>query len=150
MWSGGQRNMWLHGCIHLTISHQLSKFHVHRPCQRGCVTLLFVTWPHTTKRIMWFHRWVPLTISSQPAMFGGHRACGRGDIKFSICHVTSRDHVIRGSLWVSFPHHESYFAKFGGHWTCRRGDILLLVSHVTSCDYVIRGSCDNMGEFPSL
>ena len=38
-------------------------------------------------------------------MFGGHRPCRRGEIKFSISHVTSGDHVIRGSLWVSFSHH---------------------------------------------
>ena len=37
-------------------------------------------------------------------MFGGHRPCGRGAINFSIFHVTSRNHVIRESLWVSFPH----------------------------------------------
>ena len=50
-------------------------------------------------------RGVPLTISPQPAMFGGHRPCGRGDIKFSICHMTSRDHVIRGSsdIMGEFP-----------------------------------------------
>ena len=40
MWPGGQRNTWLHGCIHLTISHQLPKFHGYRPYQRGYVTLL--------------------------------------------------------------------------------------------------------------
>ena len=34
------RNMWLHGCIRLIINHQLAKFHGHRPCQRGYVTLL--------------------------------------------------------------------------------------------------------------
>ena len=39
-------------------------------------------------------------------MFGGHRPCRRGEIKFSIFHVTSRDHVIRGSLWLSFSHHK--------------------------------------------
>ena len=52
-------------------------------------------------------------------MFRGHRTCRRGDIRFSICHVTSRGHMIRGSLCVRFPHHESYSTKFGGHWTCK-------------------------------
>ena len=40
-------------------------------------------------------------------MLGGHRPCGRGDVKFSMCHVTSRDHVTRGSWSVCFPHHQS-------------------------------------------
>ena len=33
-WPGGQRDMWLYGCVHLTISHQLAKSHDHRPCKR--------------------------------------------------------------------------------------------------------------------
>ena len=54
---------------------------------------------------MGLHRWVPLTIRHQPAMFGGYRPCQRGDIEFSICHVTSRDHVIRESsdIMGEFP-----------------------------------------------
>ena len=34
------RNIWLNGCIHLTINLQLVKFHAYRSCQRGYVTLL--------------------------------------------------------------------------------------------------------------
>ena len=45
------------------------------------------------QRIMRLHKWVPLTISPQLVMFGGHRSYRRGDIKFSVCHVTSCDHV---------------------------------------------------------
>ena len=72
MWPGGQRNMWLHGHIHLTISHQ-------------------------------------------PAMFGGHRPCERGNVMFSICHVTSRDNVIRGHYgWVSLIINR-HSDKFSGH-----------------------------------
>ena len=61
------------------------------------------------QRIMWLHRWVPLTKSPQPPILGGHRPCRRGDIKVSICHVTSRDHVIRESsdIMDEFPHHKS-------------------------------------------
>ena len=57
------------------------------------------------QRIMWLHRWVPLTKSPQPPILGGHRPCRRGDIKVSICHVTSRDHVIRESsdIMDEFP-----------------------------------------------
>ena len=32
--------MWLHGCVRLSINHQLAKFHGHRSFQRGYVTLL--------------------------------------------------------------------------------------------------------------
>ena len=49
--------------------------------------------------------WAPLTISHQSTMFGGYRSCGRGNIKFSISHVTSCDHVIRESSEImgEFP-----------------------------------------------
>ena len=33
-------------------------------------------------------------------MFGDHKPFGRGDIKLSICHVTSCDHVGRGSCGI--------------------------------------------------
>ena len=38
-------------------------------------------------------------------IFGGHWPYKRGDIKFLICHVTSRDHVIRGpsEIMGEFP-----------------------------------------------
>ena len=104
MWAGGQGNMWRHGRIHVTISHQLAKFHGQRSCQRGYVTLLvchMITIPHHVDRGSCD------SISPQSAMFGGYRPCGRGNFKFSICHRTSLDHVVRGSSWVSFPHHKS-------------------------------------------
>ena len=37
---GFMRNRWLHGCVHLTINHEIAKFQSHRSCQRGYVTLL--------------------------------------------------------------------------------------------------------------
>ena len=40
MWPSGQRNVWLHGCIQISTSWQLTKFHGHKPCQRGYLTLL--------------------------------------------------------------------------------------------------------------
>ena len=39
-----------------------------------------------------------LTISPQSVMFGGHRLFRKRKIKFSIFHMTSRNHVIRESL----------------------------------------------------
>ena len=47
------------------------------------------------QRIMWLLRWVTLTICYQSVMFGSHRTCRRVDIKFSVCQVTSRNHMIR-------------------------------------------------------
>ena len=81
----------------------LSKFHVHRPCQRGCVTLLLchVTTHHQVVRgscnsiVGFFSRQVP------------NLPCLRKErYKFSIFPVTSRDHVIRRLLWVSCPGHK--------------------------------------------
>ena len=115
IWPGGQRNMWLHGHIHLTISHQPAKFHDHSSCKRGYVRLLVyhVTTHHHVVRgsresIGGFHKF-------QPAMFGGHRPCERGNVMFSICHVTSRDNVIRGHYgWVSLIINR-HSDKFSGH-----------------------------------
>ena len=54
---------------------------------------------------MLLHRWATLTISHQSAMFGGHQSCKRDYIKFAICHMTSRDHVIRelSDIMGEFP-----------------------------------------------
>ena len=102
------RNMWLHGCFFFTINHQLVKFHDHRSCQRGYVTLLvyhMTTHHHIVRGSCDSYHGVPITISTQTAMFGGYRPCGMGDIKFSICHLTSGNHVIRGSYDIvdEFP-----------------------------------------------
>ena len=49
-------------------------------------------------------------------MFVGHRPWGRGEIKFLFLHVTSYDHMIRGSYeWVSLITN-GHSAKLGGHW----------------------------------
>ena len=47
--------------------------------------------------LMWYHVWVSLIIRHYPATFGGHKSCRKGDILFLICHVSSRDHVVRWS-----------------------------------------------------
>ena len=92
MWPGGQRDIWHHGCIHLN----LPSFMTIGLAKENLLRFYFVMWPHITTRFMWLYRWVPITISHQITMFGGHGTCGREDVKFSICHVNSRDHVIRG------------------------------------------------------
>ena len=49
--------------------------------------------------------WTHFTISHQSAIFSGYSPCVRGDTKFSIFHVTPRDHVIRESSEImgEFP-----------------------------------------------
>ena len=51
-------------------------------------------WP-SCHRVMWHYGWVPLIISLHPAKFGGHRRYGKEKILFFVCHVTSRDFVVR-------------------------------------------------------
>ena len=70
-------NIWLLGCLYLTISHQLAMFCGHRSCQRVCITPLIC---HMNTLVQWPHRWVSLTISHQPVMIGGHKPCGREDL----------------------------------------------------------------------
>ena len=55
-----------------------------------------LTW-RCSQRVMWHYEWVSLIISDYSAKFGDYRPFGREDIIFSICHVTSRDHVVVGS-----------------------------------------------------
>ena len=89
------------------------------------------------QRIPWLHRWVPFTISSQPAMFGGHGSFGMEDIKFKVCHKTWNDHLIRGSLLVSFPHNKSSVCQVWWPLTLHKRRSLLLICHVTSYDFVV-------------
>ena len=127
----------------------LSKFHVHRPCQRGCVTLLrcHVTTHHQVVRgscnsiVGFFSLQVP-----NPYMYCAsgtdRRICcnvrecyGRRDTSFQFfpwLHEITWSEGYYGWVALVIKHHS---AKFGGHWLCRRGDILLLICHLTSCDY---------------
>ena len=76
MWPVGQRNMWFHGCIHLTML-PTCQFHGHKPCQRGYATLLVC--PVKTRHHV---------------VRGSCDSIGSSD---STCHVTSRDYAMRGS-----------------------------------------------------
>ena len=91
-----------------------------------------------------------LVISDYPAKFCDHRPFGRGDIKLSVCHVTSHDHVVRGSCdimgeFCSLSHNP---VKFDGNRLCRIRDIKLVNCHVTLRDDVVKVSCDIVDEFP--
>ena len=61
--------------------------------------------------------WVSLVISNYPASLGDHRPFGRGNIKLSICRVTSRDHMVRGSYDIMGEIFiiSNHSAKFSGH-----------------------------------
>ena len=97
MWPGGESNMLLHRCVHITISHQLAKFHGHRPFQGEFLVLLIchVTTDYHVKEScdsMWLSR----TISHQIAMFGSHRKSSeRRDIGFQfVTWPNAMHHVI--------------------------------------------------------
>ena len=57
---------------------------------------LFVTWRHINT---WSKGLVTLCVSSLYYKFGGHRCCRR-DILLLVCHVTSRDFVVRESSGI--------------------------------------------------
>ena len=101
--------------------------------------------------VTWHNRRVSLIISDYPTKYGDHRACGRGDIKLSVYHVISLDHVIRGSrdIWMSSLIVSQCPVTFTGHRSRGIGDIKLLIYNVISRTQVVRGSCEIMGEFPS-
>ena len=38
-----------------------------------------------------------LNVSQHPTMFGGHKNCGNASIMVLVCHLSSQDHVTKGS-----------------------------------------------------
>ena len=63
--------------------------------QVGFSNQVLVTWPHV---ITWSGGYLTLRLSfSYHKPPPGTGFCRRGDILFSFCHVTSRDHVVKGS-----------------------------------------------------
>ena len=42
-------------------------------------------------------KWEPCTINHHPTKFDVYLFCGGGDIAFLFCHVTSSDHMIKGT-----------------------------------------------------
>ena len=89
---------------------------------------------------------VILIISHCPVKFGGLRFYGIGDIKLLICHVTSRDLVVRGSCDImdEFSSPESTtlpnFVAIG----FAEEEILFYIGHVTSHAHVVTGLCGIM------
>ena len=100
MWPCGQRVMWHYGWV--------SPHYKSPSCQVWWSQTLYkrrnfvfhlsrdLTWLRG-QRVKWHYGLVSLIISDNPANFGHHRPFGRGDTKVSIWHVTSCDHMVRGS-----------------------------------------------------
>ena len=82
------------------------------------------------QRVIWHYGWVSLIISHYPGRFGCYGCCRRGDILFLFCHVTSWDHVVRGSsdIMVSPLHYNSPSCQVGSHRQCSRKKISILFS----------------------
>ena len=78
-------------------------------------------------------------MSHRPVKFRGHRLCGIGDIKLLICHVTSRNYVVRGSCGImgQFPSSETTtlpnFVAIG----LAEEEILFYIGHLTSHAHVV-------------
>ena len=45
---------------------------------------------------MQIYEWEHLVVSQNPDKFSDHRFYESGDLMFSICHVTSHDHMLKG------------------------------------------------------
>ena len=110
---------------------------------------MFVTWPHWlhNQGVIGHFEWVSLVISDYPANVGDHRPFGRGDIKLSVCHVTSRDHIVRKSCDIMGEFISHCPINFGGHRLCGLRDIKLLIWQLSSRGHVIKRSCGVVGEF---
>ena len=129
-----KRITWLYGGVSLVISEYHTNFlTIIDLSKEEILSFQFFMWPHVN---VWpedhVTSWALLVISYYPLKFGGYRLCGIGDIKRLICHVTSRDNVIRGSCDIIgvFPSSQAEPAMFYGCRPCRRGDILFLIGNV--------------------
>ena len=60
-----------------------------------------------------FIRGRTLMICHHTAKFGGHKHCGKRDINFSICYVTSLDHLFKGlcDLIGGVPHSKARLCR---------------------------------------
>lgn len=92
--------------------------------------------------VIWLGCREPLSLNLDSLKFGSHTFCRKGNPTFLICHITSREHVIkvictnRGEL-VRLSHHSAMFA---GIKSCGRENItFLFVSwhHVATWSKVI-------------
>ena len=108
MWPVGQRDMWLHGCVHLTVSHQITKFCGFKPCQREYVTLLIchVTTNHHVVRRSWdsIGGFLSPYVTNQPCLV----VIDLAKEEILSFQFVMWPHVIMWSeshptLWVSFP-----------------------------------------------
>ena len=80
-------------------------------------------------------------------MCDAYTSCGKGDITFSLCHMTSRDHIVKGAFgFVELTKLSPYYTKFDRYRSCGSGDITFLFCHITSRDHMIKGTLDLVNE----
>ena len=87
---------------------------------------------------MWLYGWELLILGHYTATFSDFMHCGSRDKTFLICHVISKDHVLRGlcDFMCDF--------KFSDHKPCGSRAITYLICHMSLQDHLIKGSKDIM------
>ena len=111
------------------LSHHPAKFGVHKPCECGDMTFLFVTWPRY-RNVTWRCEWGPLILSHHPAKFGVHRPYGTRNN--GVCKISSNSNSNSNSnaevyKWPFHSKDNSYYKvwkitsrKVGGVTKCKR------------------------------
>ena len=95
---------------------------------------------------MRFYGWELLAVCRHPDSFGNQRHWS-GDIMFIISYVTSRDHVLKGSLCKFMggsPSRQVNTVIFGDIWSTASEDTKYLIYHVTSQNHMTKESCNFM------
>ena len=72
-----------------------------------------------------------------------------------VCHVTSRNHMVRGICDFGFrymsPNHKPPFSvKFDSHRSRENEFITFFVCYMTLCDHVVNRFCDFVDNKPAL
>ena len=94
--------------------------------------------------------WKFLAVCHHPEKFCDRRYRDNGNKMFLICHVTSRNHMFKGLMYVNLgveaPIRVSYhFAMFGGSWSTASGNVKYYICHMTRKKQLIEGSCNMSG-----
>ena len=97
-WPHDQRHIWLGRWEFHNLSHHYGKLNTYRYCRTR--DMWFGKWKHGTSdkpknKGYVTDKWEPL--SHHCFNFDTYSYCGTEAIKFLVCHVTSRDHIIK---WI--------------------------------------------------
>ena len=99
------------------------------------------TWPNDQRKI-WHGKWNPLNLSLHHTKNDAYRSCEGGDITFLFCHMTSRDHMIKGTCDLADVDPSSHqYVKFDDYRSCGKSIITFLFYHVALFDHMIT-KCD--------